>query len=184
MNALRARLSRLVALIRLHGLRSGVARILAARKSPLFGLNAPSVDLAHVTRMDRTSARLVVHGRCPPGVTQLQGSAVLQRHLTTFPLDVHCANGAFELEVPLQAASGLKGPCDMKLVLTDGSKHWIVGREPQRALFNEGAVTVPVSVVALPESRFIRLRVRPHPEGELRVVTQRLPGTVPAGRSS
>jgi hypothetical protein len=175
-NALRAKLARLMSLIRQHGLRSGIAHILAARKSPLFGLNAPSVDLAHVTRMDRSSARLVVHGRCPSGVTQLQGSAVVHRHLAAFPLDVHCAEGAFELEVPLQAASRFSGPCDMKFVVSDGSKHWILGRKPQRELFNQGAVTVPVSVVALPESRFIRLRVRPHPEGELRVVTESMPG--------
>ncbi len=179
MSALRAKLSRLVALLRQHGLRAGISRIIAARRSPLFGLSAPQVGLAHVTRMDRSSSRLIVHGRCPADANQLTCSAVVQRHLKTFPIDVKRHDAAFELEVPLQPVSRLDGVCETKFVLSDGSKRWILGRDPQPELFNEGAVTVPLTVVALPGGSFIRLRVRAHPDGELRVVTERMPGKVP-----
>jgi hypothetical protein len=81
--------------------------------------------------------------------------------------------------VPLQPVSRLDGVCETKFVLSDGSKRWILGRDPQPELFNEGAVTVPLTVVALPGGSFIRLRVRAHPDGELRVVTERMPGKVP-----
>lgn len=179
MSALRARLIRLVSFLREHGVRSGIARIVAARRSPLFGLSAPQVGLAHVTRMDRSSSRIVVHGRCPTGAQQLACTAVLPKQLTSFPVDVSRADDAFELEVPLEPVSRLDGVCEMKFVLSDGSKHWILGREPQPDLLMGGAVTVPLTVVALPGGTFIRLRVRAHTDGELRVVTERMPGKVP-----
>ena len=51
--------------LRRYGIRSTVRRLLAARTSPLFGITAAQVGLAHVTRVDRSSSRLVVHGRGP-----------------------------------------------------------------------------------------------------------------------
>lgn len=178
MKALRAKLARLVSILRQHGIRSGVARIIAGRRSPLFGLSAPDVGLAHVTRIDRSSARLVVHGRAPSDAAQLTCTAVLPRQRKTFPVGIRRDGSAFAFEVPLRKVARSDGACDMKFVMSDGTNRWILGREPQPELFKGGAVTVPVTVVALPDGGFIRFRVREHTDGELRVVAQRMPGKV------
>ena len=44
----------------------------------------------------------------------------------------------------------------------------------------DGAVNVPLTVVALPGGAFMRLRVTPQPDGELRVVSERFSGKVAA----
>lgn len=174
MKALRAKLARLVSILREHGIRTGIARIIAGRRSPLFGLSAPAVKLAHVTRLDRSSSRLVVHGRVPANAKELTCTAVLPKQLKTFPVELRRNGSAFEVDVPLDEVARIDGVCDMKLVLTSGQKRWILGRTPRPELFLGGAVTVPVTVVALPDGAFVRLRVRAQADGELRVVTERL----------
>ena len=174
------RLARFVASVRRHGIRSALRRILAARRSPLLRLTAAEVGLAHVTRMDRSSARLIVHGRDFSDAARLECSAVVPRHLAVFPVDVRRTNGAFELDVPLQQLSRLEGVSETQLVLSDGSNRRILGRVPQPELYDDGLVTVPLTVVALPGGTFIRFRVKSQPDGELRVVSEPLPGKVPA----
>jgi hypothetical protein len=169
-----------VKFVRRHGIRSSLRRILAARRSPIFRLSAAQVGLAHVTRLDRSSARLIVHGRGFSDAARLECSAVVPRHLTVFPVDVRRTNGAFELDVPLQQLSQLEGVSETQLVLSDGSKRWILGRVPRTELYENGLVTVPLTVVALPGGTFIRFRVKSQPDGELRVVSEPLPGKVPA----
>jgi hypothetical protein len=178
--ALRAKVARLLWIVRRYGIRSAIRRVLATRRSPLFGLDAAQVGLAHVTRMDRSSARLTVHGRGFSDAARLECSAVVARHLAVIPVDVRRANGAFELDVPLQQLARLEGVAETQLVLTDGSKRWILGRAPQTELYDGGLMTVPLTVVALPGGTFIRFRVKSRPDGELRVVSEPLPGKVPA----
>jgi hypothetical protein len=93
-------------------------------------------------------------------------------------VDVKCVDGEFELRAPLRQLSSLDGVSDVQFVLSDGSQRWILGRAPRPGLFRDGAVTVPVTVVALPGGTFVRLRVKSQPEGELRVVSERMPGKV------
>ena len=174
------RLARFVSFVRRHGIRTALRRILAARRSPLLRLSAAQVGLAHVTRMDRSSARLIVHGRGFSDAARLECSAVVARHLAVIPVDVRRTDGAFELDVPLQQLSQLEGVSETQLVLSDGSNRRILGRVPQEELYEHGLVTVPLTVVALPGGTFIRFRVKSLPDGELRVVSEPLPGKVPA----
>jgi hypothetical protein len=176
--AIRARVARLLSLVRRFGVRSAIRRLVAARTSPMLGLNAAQTGLAHVTRVDRSSSQLVIHGLAPSESTRLEGAAVVARHLEVIPVDVKCAEGEFELRAPLRHLSSLDGVCDVQFVLSDGSEQWILGRAPRPGLFRDGAVTVPATVVALPGGTFVRLRVKAQPEGELRVVSERMPGKV------
>ena len=166
--------------VRQYGLRTAIQRVLAARRSPLLRLSAAQVGLAHVTRMDRSSARLTVHGRGFSDASHLECSAVVARHLAVIPVDVRHADGGFELDVPLQQLSQLEGVSETQLVLSDGSNRRILGRVPQKKLYDHGLLTVPLTVVALPGGTFIRFRVKSRPDGELRVVSEPLPGKVPA----
>lgn len=180
MIALRAKIARLVWIMRRYGIRSAIRRVLATRRSPLFGLDAAQVGLAHVMRMDRSSARLTVHGRGFSDAARLECSAVVARHLAVIPVDVRHADGWFELDVPLQQLSQFEGVSETQLVLSDGSNRRILGRVPQKKLYDHGLLTVPLTVVALPGGTFIRFRVKSRPDGELRVVSEPLPGKVPA----
>jgi hypothetical protein len=178
--ALRSRMARFVSFVRRHGIRSALRRIVAARRSPLLRLSAAQVGLAHVTRVDRSSARLIVHGRGFSDAARLEGSAVVPRHLAVIPVDVRQTNGAFELEVPLPQLSQLQGVSETQLVLSDGRQRRILGRDPRPELFDDGLITVPITVVALPGGTFIRFRVKSQPDGELRVVSEPVPGKVSA----
>lgn len=153
-------------------------RLVRARTSPMLGLSAARTGLAHVTRVDRSSSRLVIHGLAPSEATRLEGAAVVARHLEVIPVDVTCVNGEFELHAPLRQLSSLDGVCEAQFVLSDGSDRWILGRAPRPELFRAGEVYVPATVVALPGGTFVRLRVRSQSEGELRVVSERMPGKV------
>ena len=144
----------------------------------MLGLSAGQTGLAHVTRVDRSSSQLVIHGLAPSEAPRLEGAAVVARHLEVIPVDVKCAEGEFELRAPLSHLSSLDGVCDVQFVLSDGREKWILGRAPRPGLFRDGAVTVPATVVALPGGTFVRLRVKAQPEGELRVVSERMPGRV------
>jgi hypothetical protein len=131
--------------------------------------------MAHVTRVDRSSSTLVIHGFVPPQAGQLEGSAVVTRDLTVIPVDVRCAKGVFELVAPLRQLSTMEGVCETRFVLSDGSQRWNLGRVPQPGLYQNGLVSVPITVVALPGGAFMRLRVKSRSDGELRVVSERLP---------
>jgi hypothetical protein len=177
-SAIRAKVARLLTLVRRYGVRSAIRRLVVARRSPMLGLSAAQTGLAHVTRVDRSWSQLVIHGLAPSKSTSLEGAAVVARHLKVIPVDVKCTDGEFELRAPLRQLSALDGVSDVQFVLSDGSKRWIVGRAPRPGLFRDGAVTVPATVVALPGGTFVRLRVKSQPEGELRVVSERMPGRV------
>jgi hypothetical protein len=178
-SAIFRKMARLMVFVRQHGIRSTVRRLVVARRSPLLGLNAAQTGLAHVTRVDRSSSQLVIHGLVPSKATRLEGAAVVARHLEVIPVDVRSADGEFELRAPLQQLSTLDGVCEAQFVLSDGSDRWILGRTPRPELDRDGAVNVPATVVVLSNGRFMRLRVRSQSEGELRVVSERMPGKVP-----
>jgi hypothetical protein len=178
--ALRARIARLLFFLKRYGVRTTIRRAFASRTSPLFAISAAQVGLAHVTRVDRSSSRLIVHGRGPSGAAQLKCAAVVPRHLAVLSVELRRTGDAFELDVPLQKLARLDGVCETRFVLTGGSDRWILGRAPQPELYLDGAVNVPLTVVALPGGAFMRLRVTPQPDGELRVVSERFSGKVAA----
>jgi hypothetical protein len=178
--AIRSRVARLLAFIRRYGVRSASRRLLVSRTSPLLRLTTSRAPLAHVTRVDRSSARLVIHGRVPAQATQLKCSAVVPRHLDVTPVDVTWADGVFEVTAPLRHLSSLDGVCETRFVLSDGSDRWIMGRAPRPDLYLDGLVAVPITVVALPGGTFMRLRVKSLPDGELRLVSERISGKVAA----
>jgi hypothetical protein len=120
----------------------------------------------------------VIHGRVPSAAGRLQASAVVIRRPTVIPVDMRCTEDMFELDAPLRHLSTVDGVCETQFVLSDGNQRWNLGRVPQPELYLNGLVTVPITVVALPGGVFMRLRVKSQADGELRVISERLPRQV------